>query len=100
MIGTGYVGLSTGVGMAELGHTVVGADVDVAKVNSLTVGISPIAEAGMNESIARNVSAGRLSFTTDVLGSVKDAEVVFLCLPTPQGDDGSADLSYVQSAAR
>lgn len=100
MIGTGYVGLSTGVGMAELGHTVVGADIDAAKVNSLTAGISPIAEAGMNEGIARNVSAGRLSFTTDVLGSLQGAEVVFFCLPTPQGDDGSADLSYVKSVAQ
>ena len=100
VIGTGYVGLSTGVGMAELGHTVVGADIDAAKVNSLTAGISPIAEAGMNEGIARNVSAGQLSFTTDVLGSLQGAEVVFLCLPTPQGDDGSADLSYVQSVAQ
>lgn len=100
MIGTGYVGLSTGVGMAELGHTVVGADIDAAKVNSLTAGISPIAEAGMNEGIARNVSAGRLSFTTDVLGSLQGAEVVFFCLPTPQGDDGSADLTYVQSVAQ
>lgn len=100
MIGTGYVGLSTGVGMAELGHTVVGADIDAAKVNSLTAGISPIAEAGMNEGIARNVSAGRLSFTTDVLGSLQGAEVVFFCLPTPQGDDGSADLSYVQSVSQ
>ena len=100
VIGTGYVGLSTGVGMAELGHTVVGADIDAAKVNSLAAGISPIAEAGMNEGIARNVSAGRLSFTTDVLGSLQGAEVVFFCLPTPQGDDGSADLSYVQSVAQ
>ncbi|MSZ56881.1 MAG: nucleotide sugar dehydrogenase [Actinobacteria bacterium] len=99
-MGTGYVGLSTGVGMAELGHTVVGADIDAAKVNSLTAGISPIAEAGMNEGIARNVSAGRLSFTTEVLVSLQGAEVVFLCLPTPQGDDGSADLSYVQSVAQ
>ncbi|CAB4609814.1 unannotated protein [freshwater metagenome] len=100
VIGTGYVGLSTGVGMAELGHTVVGADIDAAKVNSLTAGISPIAEAGMNEGIARNVSAGRLSFTTDVVGSLQGADVVFFCLPTPQGDDGSADLSYVQSVAQ
>ncbi|MSZ56039.1 MAG: nucleotide sugar dehydrogenase [Actinobacteria bacterium] len=99
-MGTGYVGLSTGVGMAELGHTVVGADIDAAKVNSLTAGISPIAEAGMNEGIARNVSAGRLSFTTDVVGSLQGADVVFFCLPTPQGDDGSADLSYVQSVAQ
>jgi UDPglucose 6-dehydrogenase len=99
VIGTGYVGLSTGVGMAELGHTVVGADIDAAKVKSLTSGISPIAEAGMNEGIAHNVSAGRLSFTTDVVGSIETADVVFLCLPTPQGDDGSADLSYIEAVA-
>jgi UDPglucose 6-dehydrogenase len=86
--------------MAELGHTVVGADIDAAKVNSLTAGISPIAEAGMNEGIASNVTAGRLSFTTDVIGSLEGAEVVFFCLPTPQGDDGSADLSYVQAVAQ
>jgi UDPglucose 6-dehydrogenase len=100
VIGTGYVGLSTGVGMAELGHTVVGADIDAAKVKSLTSGISPIAEAGMNEGIAHNVSAGRLSFTTDVVGSLEAADVVFLCLPTPQGTDGSADLSYIEAVAR
>lgn len=100
VIGTGYVGLSTGVGMAELGHQVVGADIDAAKVKSLTAGISPIAEAGMDEGIARNVAAGRLSFTMDVVGSLEGAEVVFFCLPTPQGDDGSADLSYVQSVSQ
>jgi UDPglucose 6-dehydrogenase len=100
VIGTGYVGLSTGVGMAELGHTVVGADIDAAKINSLKTGISPITEAGMNEGITHNVSGGRLSFSTDVLGSVVGAEVVFLCLPTPQGDDGSADLSYIEAVAR
>ena len=86
--------------MAELGHTVVGADIDAAKVKSLTSGISPIAESGMNEGIAHNVSAGRLSFTTDVVGSIQTADVVFLCLPTPQGDDGSADLSYIEAVAR
>jgi UDPglucose 6-dehydrogenase len=100
VIGTGYVGLSTGVGMAELGHTVVGADIDTAKVKSLTAGISPIAEAGMNEGIASNVAAGRLSFTTDVIGSVEGSDVIFLCVPTPQGDDGSADLSYIEAVAR
>ena len=98
VIGTGYVGLSTGVGMAELGHTVVGADIDAAKVNSLTAGISPIAEAGMNEGIARNVSAGRLSFTTD-FSAVADADVHFICVGTPQSKDGlAADLTYVKSS--
>lgn len=100
VIGTGYVGLSTGVGMAELGHAVVGSDIDAAKIKSLSSGISPIAEAGMNEGIASNVSAGRLFFSTDVLWAVRNAEVVFLCLPTPQRDDGSADLTYIEKVAR
>ena len=100
VIGTGYVGLSTAVGLAELGHTVVGADIDAAKVASLNSGESPLAEAGMNLGIARGMENGRLSFTTDVDGAVNDATIVFLCLPTPQGDDGSADLSYIEMVAR
>lgn len=94
------MGLSTGVGMSELGHTVVGADIDSAKVAVLTSGVSPIAESGMNEGIARGLESGRLEFTTDVLGASSNADVVFLCLPTPRGDDGSADLSYIESVAR
>ena len=100
VIGTGYVGLSTGIGLAELGHTVDCSDIDAAKIESLTSGVSPIAEAGMNEGIAINASLGRLSFSTDVLRAARGAEVVFLCLPTPQGDDGSADLSYIEAVAR
>jgi UDPglucose 6-dehydrogenase len=99
VVGTGYVGLSTGVGLAELGHAVICADIDSKKIESLVAGKSPIAEAGMDDGINRNVAAGRLSFTTDVLGAVRAAQVVFLCLPTPQGDDGSADLSYIQAVA-
>ena len=100
MIGTGYVGLSTAVGLAELGHHVVGADIDAAKVASLSAGQSPLAETGMSLGIVRNMEHGRLSFTTDVDGAVSGAAIVFLCLPTPQGDDGSADLSYIESVTR
>ena len=100
VIGSGYVGLSTAVAMAELGHLVVAADVDHEKIASLNNGVSPIAESGMNEGILRGVKSGLLSFTTNVLESLEGAEVVFFCLPTPQGDDGSADLSYVQSVAQ
>lgn len=100
VIGTGYVGLSTGVGLSELGHQVVGADIDLLKISSLEGGMSPIAESGMNLGLARGLEDGRLIFTTDVVDACAGAHVVFLCLPTPQGDDGSADLSYIESVAR
>ena len=100
IVGTGYVGLSTGVGLSELGHSVTCADIDAKKIDMLGTGKSPIAEAGMDVGIKRNVAARRLSFTTDVLGAVSNASIVFLCLPTPQGDDGSADLSYIETVAK
>ena len=100
MIGTGYVGLSTAIGLVEIGHVVVGADIDALKISTLHSGISPVAEKGMNEGIAKGLSAGNLSFSTDVVSAASAAAIVFLCLPTPQGDDGSADLSYVENVAR
>ena len=100
IVGTGYVGLSTGVGLSELGHSVTCADIDSKKIEVLNTGKSPIAETGMDVGINHNVAAGRLSFTTDVLSAVRDASIVFLCLPTPQGDDGSADLSYIETVAK
>ena len=99
VIGTGYVGLSTSVGLASLGHLVVGADIDASKVHTLSAGQSPIAEQGMNEGLRTCIDHKLLSFTTDVLQVVADTNLVFLCLPTPQGDDGSADLSYIRSVA-
>ncbi len=100
IIGTGYVGLSTAVGLAELGHQIVGADINASTVNSLKMGQSPIAESGMNLGLARGIESGKLTFTTDVLDAVSSANIVFLCLPTPQGDDGSADLSYIEVVAK
>ena len=100
VIGTGYVGLSTAIGLVEIGHVVVGADIDALKISTLHSGISPVAEKGMNEGIAKGLSAGNLSFSTDVVSAASAAAIVFLCLPTPQGDDGSADLSYVENVAR
>ena len=99
VIGTGYVGLSTAVGLATLGHDVVGADIDVAKVAVISSGVSPIAEQGMTEALKLCLSAGTLSFSTEVTLVARAADVVFLCLPTPQGDDGSADLSFIQNVA-
>lgn len=100
VIGTGYVGLSTGVGLAELGHSVVCTDIDVRKIDILNSGASPIAEAGMEEGITRGVARGNLSFSTDVLHFVPDVEIIFFCLPTPQSGDGSADLSYIEEVAK
>jgi UDPglucose 6-dehydrogenase len=86
--------------LAEIGHVVVGADIDALKISTLHSGISPIAEKGMNEGIAKGLSAENLSFSTDVVSAASVADIVFLCLPTPQGDDGSADLSYIENVAR
>ena len=99
VIGTGYVGLSTAVGLAELGHAVVGADIDAHKISTLQSGVSPLDESGITDALGRLLKSKTLSFSTEVLTSVADASIVFLCLPTPQGDDGSADLSYIENVA-
>ena len=100
VIGTGYVGLSSGACFAHLGHVVTCVDVVQLKIDNLNKGILPIVETGLEDLVAEGVAAGRLMFTTDVASAVKDADVVFLCVPTPEGMDGSADLSYIQTATR
>lgn len=100
VIGTGYVGLSSGACFAHLGHKVACVDVVQEKIDNLNRGILPIVETGLSELVAEGVAADLLSFTTDVELAAKDADVVFLCVPTPEGEDGSADLSYIQTAAR
>lgn len=100
VIGAGYVGLSTALGASELGHSVMVLDVDKNKISQLLKKEVPITEAGMAEALDRGLDSGRLGFTTDSVGAVKEAGIVFLCLPTPQGDDGSADLSYIEAVAR
>ena len=100
VIGTGYVGLSSGACFAHLGHKVTCVDVVQLKIDNLNKGILPIVETGLAELVAEGVAADLLSFTTDVASAVTDADVVFLCVPTPEGEDGSADLSYIQTAAR
>jgi UDPglucose 6-dehydrogenase len=100
VIGTGYVGLSSGACFARLGHVVTCVDVVQLKIDNLNQGILPIVETGLEELVAEGVAAGKLIFTTDVVSAVKNADVVFLCVPTPEGADGSADLSYIQTAAR
>ncbi|MBC7405381.1 MAG: UDP-glucose/GDP-mannose dehydrogenase family protein [Cytophaga sp.] len=100
IIGTGYVGLVTGACMADLGNNVFCLDVDQAKIDLLNSGGVPIYEPGLKEVIARNVEAGRLTFSTDVAASVAHASVQFIAVGTPPDEDGSADLQYVLSAAR
>jgi UDPglucose 6-dehydrogenase len=100
VIGTGYVGLTTGAYLAHLGHNVTCADVIEEKVESLNNGIMPIHEDGLEEMVHEGMRAGRLHFVLGAVSAVESAEFVFLCLPTPQGDDGSADLSYVEAVAK
>ncbi len=99
VIGTGYVGLTTGTCLAHLGHTVICVDVDAEKVAGLQRGEVPILEQGLDELVQEGVRSGNLTFTTDTPTAVKASEFVYLCVPTPQGEDGSADLSYIQEAA-
>src|SRR6185369_8560888 len=98
VIGTGYVGLTTGVCLASLGHNVVCVDVDKAKVEQLTAGVVPILEDRLDELIREGVSSGRLRFTVGAAAVVGDCQVVMMCVPTPQSDDGSADLTYLMAA--
>ena len=99
VIGTGYVGLTTGACFASIGHHVVCGDIDQRKVDMLNAGHIPIVEAGLEQVVADARDAGRLEFVLGAEAAVADADIVFLCVPTPQGEDGSADLSYIKTAA-
>lgn len=100
IIGTGYVGLVTGACLAELGNNVFCLDVDQQKIDTLNAGRVPIHEPGLQEVIARNVAAGRLSFSTDATAAVAHGAIQFIAVGTPPDEDGSADLQYVLAAAR
>ena len=99
VVGTGYVGLTTGAYLAHLGHAVVCADVVPEKVAMLSRGEIPIFEAGLEDLVKEGLEGGRLRFVLGAEHAVADAEFVFLCVPTPQGEDGSADMSHIQAAA-
>ncbi len=100
MIGSGYVGLVSGACFSEFGHDVVCIDKDVAKIAGLNAGEVPIYEPGLDQVMARNVSAGRLTFSADLAAAVRDADAVFIAVGTPsRRGDGHADLSYVFAAA-
>lgn len=99
IVGTGYVGLVTGTTLAELGNTVYCVDIDANKVEAMKKGTVPIYEPGLEEMFLRNIQAQRLFFTTELSEALHRSEVIYLALPTPPGEDGSADLSYVLSVA-
>ncbi len=100
VIGTGYVGLVTGTCFAETGNNVICVDIDADKVQRMQNGEIPIYEPHLDVLFERNIKQDRLRFTTDLASAVADAQVIFLALPTPPGEDGSADLSYVLGVAR
>ncbi len=99
VVGTGYVGLVTGTCFAETGNHVVCIDIDKNKVDKMLNGEIPIYEPNLSVLFERNIKANRLKFTTDLVEGIKDAEIIFLALPTPPGEDGSADLSYILGVA-
>lgn len=98
VIGTGYVGLSSGACLSSLGHHVTCLDIDAEKIKMLQNGIVSIVETGLGTLVESGLADGTLTFTTELETAISRADVVFLCLPTPQDDDGSADLSYVEAA--
>lgn len=100
VVGVGYVGLVTAACFSDLGNQVTALDVDEKRVAGLKRGEMPIYEPGLEELVTRNVEAGRLTFTTSYKDALKDSEFVFICVGTPSGVDGEADLKYVESAAR
>jgi len=100
VVGTGYVGLVTGTCLAETGNNVICVDINEEKVNKMKSGEVPIYEPHLDVLFHRNIKAGRLSFTTSLAEAIEKAKIIFLALPTPPGEDGSADLSYVLGVAK
>jgi UDPglucose 6-dehydrogenase len=100
VIGAGYVGLTTAACLAHMGHRVTGADINVERVNSLLKGEVPILEEGLPDLLNEGLTSRRLNFVVGAGNAASIAEFVFLCVPTPQGDDGAADLSFVEDVTR
>ncbi|MGD7043166.1 UDP-glucose dehydrogenase family protein [Jeotgalibacillus proteolyticus] len=99
VVGTGYVGLVTGVSLSEIGHNVTCIDIDLAKVNKMKKGVSPIYEPGLSELMLSNIEQKRLFFTTDHKEAFKDTEVIYIAVGTPENANGSANLKYVEQVA-
>src|SRR5436309_8782388 len=100
IIGSGYVGLVTGACFADVRHNVICVDNDAQKIRQLQAGEVPIYEPGLEEIIHRNVSAHRLRFTGSIEDGVKNSQIVFIAVPTPQKPDGDVDLSFLEKVAR
>lgn len=100
VIGTGYVGLVTAAGLAEFGHKVIGTDKDGLKIDRIGRGLVPIYEPGLEDLLHRNLSHGRLVFSADVGGTIRDADAIFVCVGTPQDEDGRADMSQIEEVSR
>ena len=99
VVGVGYVGLTTGACLAHIGHNVVCGDVDAEKIDRLRNGEIPIVEEGLTEIVSEGISTGRLEFVVGATEVAERSDIVFLCVPTPQDDDGSADLSFIEGAS-
>ena len=99
VVGTGYVGLVTGTCFAETGNHVTCVDINQEKIDLMKAGKVPIYEPGLEDLFKRNTEEGRLNFTTSLSEGIKDAKVIFLALPTPPGENGSADLKYILGVA-
>src|SRR5579862_538332 len=99
VVGTGYVGLVTGTCFAETGNDVICIDINKEKVENLRKGVMPIYEPDLDVLFDRNSKEGRLKFTTSLEEGIENAKIIFLALPTPPGEDGSADLKYVLEVA-
>src|SRR5216684_2625567 len=100
VIGTGYVGLVTGAGLADFGNDVICVDIDVAKIEALKKGRIPIYEPGLDQIVSKNTGEGRLRFSTDLSGAIQASRAIFIAVGTPPKPDGSADLRYVEEVAR
>ena len=100
IIGTGYVGLVTGVCLAEIGHSVICIDNNKEKINKLKRGVSPIFEPGLSDLIKKNIKKGGLLFSEDIDYGVKNSNVIFICVNTPTQKNGKTDLRYIQTVAK
>ena len=100
VVGSGYVGLVSGACFAEMGNIVTCVDIDSVKIEKLNQGIIPIFEPGLEQMVLKNVKNKNLLFTTNLGEAISDAEIVFIAVGTPMGDDGSADLQYVKTVAK
>ena len=99
-IGTGYVGLVSGAAISDFGHRVICSDISKEKIRQLNNGSLPIYEPGLTELVKKNINAGRLSFTDDIKKAIRDSEIIFIAVGTPEGKDGKSDLTAVKSVAK